>query len=444
VGLAQQVEELERSLPELQAARNAEAAPAPPSADTATAQSGESPGLLGQITQIFSLSSRLRDLQALADRTAALKKHNDAFRTPIRGEVQQALRRGEALSQSTDADTPQTLHQQAQELDAVAARYRLVTAAGAPLGEQGIMLDAAATNLQQWRASLAKDYARAVRTLVIRASIIGAAILFLLGLSSLWRRATFRYVSDLRRRKQFLQVRRIIVGTIILMILISGVVSQLSTLATVAGLITAGIAVALQTVILSGVAHFFFFGRYGVRVGDRVTIGGVTGDIIDIGLFRLYLLELGQEGVDNNPTGRIVVFSNSVLFQSSAFYKQIPGTDYGWHQIKLTFTGDTDLKLAESRILDAIGPIFDEYKGSIQQQYAQVRDTLHFQMPPPHPEVRIRFAETGVEFIVRFPVENGRAPEIDDRIARKIHDTICADGSLHLLAFDDTDDKIRH
>jgi len=48
------------------------------------------------------------------------------------------------------------------------------------------------------------------------------------------------------------------------------------------------VAVALQTVILSGVAYFFFIGRFGVRVGDRVTITNITGDVIEIGLFRIY------------------------------------------------------------------------------------------------------------------------------------------------------------
>lgn len=57
---------------------------------------------------------------------------------------------------------------------------------------------------------------------------------------------------------------------------------------------------------------FFLIGKYGVRVGDRVQVAGVTGDVVDVGLVRLHLLEVGADGL---RTGRVVVFSNAVLFQ---------------------------------------------------------------------------------------------------------------------------------
>jgi len=90
------------------------------------------------------------------------------------------------------------------------------------------------------------------------------------------------------------------------------------------GLITAGVAVALQTVILSGVAYFFFIGRFGVRVGDRVTITNITGDVIEIGLFRIYLMELSgsrTRPATDRPSRRLLQLRS---LQPSAFYKQLP------------------------------------------------------------------------------------------------------------------------
>ncbi len=190
----------------------------------------------------------------------------------------------------------------------------------------------------------------------------------------------------------------------------------------------------MQTVILSAAAHFFFIGRYGLRVGDRVTISGITGDVIDIGLFRLYLMELGQNGRDLNPTGRIVVFSNSVLFQPSAFFKQIPGTDYVWHEVALTLAPDTDHQLAETRLTAAVTSVYDEYRETIQKQYEEVQDTIHFTMPSPQPAGRMRFVESGIEFVVRYPVENARAGEIDDQITRRLLETIRNEPRLRLVA----------
>ena len=111
---------------------------------------------------------------------------------------------------------------------------------------------------------------------------------------------------------------------------------------------------ALQSIILAGVAYFFVVGRYGIRLGDRVTVNGITGDVVDTGLFRFYLMELAGTGFDLHPTGRIVVFSNAVLFQSTALYKQIPGAEYTWHEVLMTLSPDSDYKLAQDLLMAAV------------------------------------------------------------------------------------------
>src|SRR5581483_5012213 len=158
--------------------------------------------------------------------------------------------------------------------------------------------------------------------------------------------------------------RRLVVGGALVIVAAFSFVTEFGSVATFAGILTAGIAVSLQTLILSGVAYFFFVGRYGVRVGDRVTVAGVTGEVLDTGLFRLYLMELGgSRRVD--PTGRVVVFSNSVLFQPQGFFKQVPGADYVWHELSLTLSPETDHTLAEKRLMAAVEAVFAEYRERI-------------------------------------------------------------------------------
>src|SRR5258707_15767020 len=105
--------------------------------------------------------------------------------------------------------------------------------------------------------------------------------------------------------------------TAIGVILVLAFATQLGSAVTFAGLLTAGIAVALQNVIVSVVAYFFLIGKYGIRVGDRVQIAGVNGEVVDIGLVRIHVMELGGPG-DAQPTGRIVALSNSIVFQPTA------------------------------------------------------------------------------------------------------------------------------
>jgi small-conductance mechanosensitive channel len=435
-GLLQKINDLENSIGD-QAAPQPAGAPKPAaSAAVADPQSfrPESAGLLGLVTEMFSLSQRMSELKKLAQVTATLQQGNQKLRDPIRNEFRDASRRSDALRQAGDSNDPKALDAQRQELETLTARFQLLAGTGVPLSKQNAFLETTHASLLDWRTSLGQTYSRVLRTLLVRLGAMLLATVIVLLISIGWRRATFRYVHDARRRRQFLLIRRLVIGGIIVIIIVAGIVTELSTLATFAGIITAGIAVALQTVILSGVAHFFFMGRYGVRVGDRVTISGITGDVIDIGVFRLYLLELAGKPTDLQPTGRIVVFSNSVLFQPSAFFKQIPGADYNWHELALTLSPDSDYHLAEQRLLGAVQAVYGEYRQSIEQQHAGLRDSIKAQMPKPEPEGRLRFVDAGLEFVVRFPVEIRRAADIDDRMTRKLLDTIANEPKLKLVA----------
>ncbi len=142
---------------------------------------------------------------------------------------------------------------------------------------------------------------RILRSIVFRVLGIALAMGVILLLSEIWRRITFRYVTDVRRRRQFLALRRIVMGFCMGIVLILGFVSEFSSLATFAGFITAGLAVGLQTILLSVAAYFFLVGRWGIRVGDRISVAGVTGDVVDVGLVRLYLMEQAGTGVDLYP-----------------------------------------------------------------------------------------------------------------------------------------------
>ena len=152
-------------------------------------------------------------------------------------------------------------------------------------------------------------------------------------LAQLWRRAVFRYVHEARRRSRLLLLQKIVLWALVVAIVASTFATELGSLATFAGLITAGLAVAMQSVLVSIVGYFFLIGKYGIRVGDRVQIGSVTGEVIEMGLVRLHLMELSGEGA-MAPTGRVVAFANSIIFQASGgLFKQIPGVNLAWHEI---------------------------------------------------------------------------------------------------------------
>ena len=270
-----------------------------------------------------------------------------------------------------------------------------------------------------------------LRSLFFRVLGIAVALGVIVGLSEAWRRLTFRYVHDPRRRRQFLLLRRFVMGFLIGIVVILGFVSEFSSLATFAGFVTAGIAVGLQTVLLSVAAYFFVIGRYGIRVGDRITVAGVTGDVIDVGLVRLYIMELAGTGVDLYSTGRIAVFSNSVLFQATTpLFKQLPGTQYTWHEVVLPLVPGADFGLLQKTVLGTVEAAYKDSGRALGRYQPELEHGVEISVTPPLPHQHLQFADAGLELVVRYPVDLRNASEVDDKITRVLLDIIKNDKQI--------------
>jgi small-conductance mechanosensitive channel len=266
---------------------------------------------------------------------------------------------------------------------------------------------------------------------LLRVIGIAIALAVILFLSEIWRRITFRYIGDPRRRRQFLVMRRVVIGFLVVVVLTLGFVSEFSSLATFAGFITAGVAVGLQALLLSVAAYFFIIGRYGIRVGDRISVAGVTGDVVDIGLVRIYMMELAGTGLDLYPTGRIVVFSNSVLFQAGTpLFKQIPGTEYAWHEVVVNIAPSGNHQVAQTKLVAAVGEVYEKYRQRIERQHAMIERRVDIQVATPKPEARLQFADAGLELLVRYPVDIRKAPDIDEEMTRKVLQLTQSDSEL--------------
>ena len=96
---------------------------------------------------------------------------------------------------------------------------------------------------------------------------------------------------------------------------------------TMIGLAGAGLTVALKDFILGFMGWFVLVGRNGIRIGDLVEINRVTGEVVDIGMFRTELLEMGHWTESGHPTGRRVSFNNSFAIEGHYFNFSASG---GW------------------------------------------------------------------------------------------------------------------
>jgi hypothetical protein len=219
-------------------------------------------GIFDLASDVIGVLSTRRQIGQLIRYTDELGQSIDSRRAPLTHEIRDLVRRVSASSSSSTV-SPDPAQTQ-RDLQATVVRVRALSAALVPLSEQGVAADAVSAILSKSRSDLSERASADARSLVLHLFGLLFAIAAVLAISEAWRRATFRYLSDPRRRRQFLLLRRIVVGIAITLVLVLGFISQIGSLATYAGFVTAGVAVALQNVILSVVAYFFLIGRYGV------------------------------------------------------------------------------------------------------------------------------------------------------------------------------------
>jgi small-conductance mechanosensitive channel len=411
-GLKGSINELARSVPEVMESQvNNKPNPAPGNSKTETKT-----GLFGALIALYGEVQSIHSIELRISESDNVQKIATNLRTPLRNELSNTVNHEKNLANQSGVSK--------EQYDALTKRFKAITAAMLPLSEELLVLDQSKSNLLQWRTAHINESRSMLLSILTRVFLILFAIGLVLGLAEVWQRLTFRYIHEPRRRRQFLLLRRVVIGFLICLVVLMGFASEFSSLATFAGFVTAGIAVGLQTILLSVAAYFFVIGRYGISVGDRVSVAGVTGDVMDVGLFRFYVLEFAGTGYDLYPTGRIAVFSNAVLFQATTpLFKQLPGTRYIWHEAAVPLAPTGDYTIVQDALESAIMPVFKEYKlDSLWQRSAY--DQTEFPLNPPEPQHRLQFSDSGLELVARYPVALNRASEIDEKITRALIEAI--------------------
>jgi hypothetical protein len=310
--LAASIEDLARTVPEV---TNPTAAPSQShTSEPPSVVKPVGPGILSLSSEVSALGRKLRILDDEIGRTETLRNASNALRTPLLASI--SRRFAQETQGNLQASGLGELQQQKKRLDELASWVKVLSPVIVALDKQRVLLDSYTSQLNGWREAVVRENEKAWKELVLRlggfAVVIGA--LFLIGTAA--RRAVRRHVQDPQRRHVILISQRVGLWFIIVIVAAFAFASDLGSLATFLGLLTAGVAIALQSVILSAVGYFVLVGRRGFRIGDRVQISGVTGDVTDIGWLQFQLKEIDTR--TEQPTGNVVTFSNSFVLASPA------------------------------------------------------------------------------------------------------------------------------
>lgn len=367
------------------------------------------------------LHNKIATIDLIDQRTAALAAKFQKISAPPREQLKAYSTRSEALASQADQASGEQLKLLRDQFDTLAWLFKQTSAILIPLTKEHVLLEQYRHNLSNWKETTQRQYKEALTALGVRLSILIGILAVVFGLAEVWRRMVLRYAPDARRRSQLLLVRQIVLWTVVIGIVGLNFVTEISSFVTFAGLLTAGIAVAMQSVLVSVVGYFFLIGKYGVRVGDRVQIGTVVGEVIELGLVRMHLMELNTNG-PLGPTGRVVAFANLIVFQASGgLFKQIPGVTLSWHEMTLILPIVSDYAALKDKLLTAVSRVVEEYRDEfVRQNKAIEESTASNILSDAMAQLQMHLTNGRMEALIRYPVSLKHAVEIDERVSEAV------------------------
>lgn len=212
-----------------------------------------------------------------------------------------------------------------------------------------------------------------------------------------------------------------------------------SRLATGLGLVTAGLAFALRTVVTAFAGYLVILRGNNFNVGDRIVMGGVRGDVIGLTFFQTSIMEMGQPPGDakggepdvwvhsRQYTGRIVSVTNDKIFSEPIFNftRDFP---FLWEEMRVPIRYGGDSKRAEQILLDVAERYTVKVSELSRDDLAEIKRRYFMQSGDVKPRVFYRLTDNWLELGLRFVVPERGIREIKDAMSRHILEAFEQDG----------------
>ncbi len=269
---------------------------------------------------------------------------------------------------------------------------------------------------------------------------VGRIVGLVVGVALIWTLMKFlkaRFAGRMEHADAKYRVRKLfdVGGYLLVLVLITVVYSdKLSGFTVALGVAGAGIAFALQEVIASvaGWLAVMFGGFY--RTGDRVQLGGIKGDVIDIGVLRTTVMEVGQWVDGDLYNGRIVRIANSFVFKEPVF-NYSADFPFLWDEIKIPVMFGSDYERARALFDQVLREVAGGLTEDSQAKWKAMVSKFMVEDARTRPWVTMAFNDNWVEFTLRYVVDykqrRGTKDALFTRLLREIEAT---DGAIKLAS----------
>ena len=206
---------------------------------------------------------------------------------------------------------------------------------------------------------------------------------------------------DRRQVETLRTVTRVAVQVAAVLFILLVIFGPPSQLGTILGLAGAGLTVALKDFIVGFLGWFVLMGKNGIRLGDWVEINGVTGEVVELGMFHTVLLETGNWTDSGHPTGRRVTFTNSYAIEGHYFNFSTSG-QWMWDELQVVLPTGQDPYPVIDAIQKKVAEATSETAKQAEQEWQQVARSRQMSALSAAPAINVKPVIGGVEIAVRY------------------------------------------
>ncbi len=189
-----------------------------------------------------------------------------------------------------------------------------------------------------------------------------------------------------------------VLAVLFILLVIFGPPNQLGT---VLGLAGAGLTVALKDFIVGFLGWFVLMGKNGIRLGDWVEINGVTGEVVELGMFHTVLLETGNWTDSSHPTGRRVTFTNSFAIEGHYFNFSTSG-QWLWDELQIVVPAGVDPYPIVAAIQKKVHEATAEGAQQAEREWQSAAKSREMRSSSAAPAINIKPVIGGIEIAVRY------------------------------------------
>ena len=240
--------------------------------------------------------------------------------------------------------------------------------------------------------------------------IIGKIATIIIGVAIIWviikaiQRNLFSKIKSIDSRYKAIKFSGFL-GYLLTIILLTVVFSdKLGGLTVALGVAGAGIAFSMQEIIVSfaGWLAIIFGGFY--KSGDRVQLGGIKGDVMDIGVLRTTIMETGEWVDGDLYNGRIVLVANSFVFKEAVF-NYSGNFPFLWDEIKIPIRYGSNYDMVKEILLDVGKEVASDLSTELKEDWISLQSRYLLEDALTEPMVSIVINDHNVEFTLRYIVE---------------------------------------